>query len=160
VPDLYQGAEFWDQSLVDPDNRRPVDFAARQRALRQNVAPAELWKTWQTGEVKQAVIARTLALRRELPTLFAKGDYTKLEAEGAMAQHILAFSRSEGKRRIVVAVTRLAAPLLPEPAWGNTTLTLPGALWTDVFSGGRVSEAQIMAKSLFSDFPLALLRSL
>ena len=165
VPDLYQGAEFWDQSLVDPDNRRSVDFAARERALRQSVSPAELLKTWASGAVKQSVIARTLALRREWPTLFAKGDYTKLEAEGAMAQHILAFSRGEGKSRIVVAVTRLAAkclehaPLLPAAAWGDTTLTLPGALWMDIFSGIRVTGEGVQAKDLFSAFPIALLRS-
>ena len=165
VPDLYQGAEFWDQSLVDPDNRRPVDFSARQMALQQGAAPVELLKTWQSGAVKQAVIARTLALRREMPTLFAAGDYTKREAEGAMAPHILAFSRSAGTSRIVVAVTRLAAkflddaPLLPAEAWGDTTLTLPGASWTDIFSGIRVTGATIRAESSFSVFPLALLRS-
>jgi (1->4)-alpha-D-glucan 1-alpha-D-glucosylmutase len=165
VPDLYQGAEVWDQSLVDPDNRRPVDFAARQRTLRQGAPPAELLKTWANGAVKQAVIARTLALRRELPTLFAKGAYAKLEAEGVMAPHILAFTRSEGKRQIVVAVTRLAArflddaPLLPAAAWSDTALTLPGGLWTDVFSGRYVTEARIEAKTLFADLPIALLRS-
>jgi (1->4)-alpha-D-glucan 1-alpha-D-glucosylmutase len=169
VPDLYQGAEFWDQSLVDPDNRRPVDFAARQRVLRQGAPPVELLKTWQSGAVKQAVIARTLALRRELPVLFAQGGYAKLEAEGAMAPHILAFTRGEGERRIIVAVTRLAArfldgaPLLPASAWSDTTLPLPegpsGAAWTDIFSGVQVAGETVEAKTLFADFPVALLRS-
>jgi (1->4)-alpha-D-glucan 1-alpha-D-glucosylmutase len=165
VPDLYQGAEFWDQSLVDPDNRRPVDFAARQAALRQGATPAELLTTWASGAAKQAVVARTLALRREWPSLFAKGGYAKLEAEGAMAPHILAFTRSEGERRIVVAVTRLAArfledaPVLPAAAWSDTALTLPGAPWTDIFSGMPVTGPRLEAKVLFADFPVALLRS-
>ncbi len=166
VPDLYQGAEFWDQSLVDPDNRRPVDFVARQAALRHGAPPAELLKTWQSGAVKQAVIARTLALRREMPVLFAKGGYAKLEAEGAMAPHSLAFTRSEGKRRIVVAVTRLAArflhdaPLLPAEAWGDTMFTLPGALWTDIFTGKHLAGPRVQAKTLFADFPIAVLKLL
>ncbi len=164
VPDLYQGAEFWDQSLVDPDNRRPVDFAAREAALRQNAEPAALLKDWQSGAVKQAVIARALALRREWPDLFAQGGYAKLEAEGEMAPHILAFTRSAGKRRIVVAVTRLAAkhldgaPLLPAAGWGDTALTLPGALWTDVFGDGQVTGDKILARRLFGDLPIALLK--
>jgi (1->4)-alpha-D-glucan 1-alpha-D-glucosylmutase len=165
VPDLYQGTEFWDQSLVDPDNRRPVDFRARQEALQQDTPPAALLKTWQSGAVKQAVIARALRLRQEFPALFAKGDYIKLEAEGAMAPHSLAFSRGEGKQRIVVAVTRLAtkflsdAPLLPAAAWADTTLTLPGGNWTDVFRGIRVTGETIQATTLFPDLPIALLRS-
>ncbi|HVE21032.1 MAG TPA: malto-oligosyltrehalose synthase [Acidocella sp.] len=165
VPDLYQGTEFWDQSLVDPDNRRPVDFAVRQQALRQGLRPAALLESWASGAVKQAVIARTLALRQEWPALFAKGNYIKLEAEGAMAPHILAFSRSENKKQIVVAVTRLAArflgdaPLLPAADWGDTALTLPGALWVDVFGERHVTGARIEAKTLFADFPIALLRS-
>ena len=165
VPDLYQGTDFWDLSLVDPDNRRPVDFAARERALRQGLRPTALLETWASGAVKQAVIARTLALRQEWPALFAKGNYMKLEAEGAMAPHVLAFVRSEGKKQIVVAVTRLAArllgdaPLLPAADWGDTALTLPGALWVDVFEERHVTGARIEAKTLFADFPIALLRS-
>src|SRR6202044_1485249 len=82
VPDLYQGTEFWDQSLVDPDNRRPVDFAQRQATLQTGTSPAEALANWRSGAVKQAIIARALALRASLPELFAQGDYVKLEASG------------------------------------------------------------------------------
>ena len=75
VPDLYQGTEFWDFSLVDPDNRRPVDWAARRAALDAAVPAARLLEHWQDGRVKQAVIAGALALRAARPALFAEGDY-------------------------------------------------------------------------------------
>ncbi len=75
VPDFFQGTEFWDFSLVDPDNRRAVDFAARTRALAEAPAPGSVAGAWRDGRVKQAVIARALALRRAVPELFARGDY-------------------------------------------------------------------------------------
>ena len=98
VPDFFQGTEFWDFSLVDPDNRRPVDFVVRTAALRGGATPAALLETWRDGRVKQAVIARTLALRREGADLFARGDYRPLEATGPLARHVLAFLRVHGDR--------------------------------------------------------------
>jgi (1->4)-alpha-D-glucan 1-alpha-D-glucosylmutase len=166
VPDLYQGAEFWDQSLVDPDNRRPVDFTARQRQLAANGAPAELLANWQSGAVKQAVIARTLALRAEWPALFAEGEYLKLEAEGEMADHILAFARRHGERITVSAVSRLSAqtagpqPLIPPASWGDTRLILPAAGWTDALGSGNIDAQHIPAGQLFADLPIALLRAI
>ena len=165
VPDLYQGTEFWDQSLVDPDNRRPVDFAARQAARLDDPAPADLLADWQDGRVKQAVIARALGYRARHPALFAAGGYVKLEAAGPAAAHVLAFARRHKGRMCVSAVTRLAAglveemPLVPAAAWAETTLTLPGGNWTDMLNGGGLAGETVDAAALFGKLPVALLAS-
>lgn len=96
VPDLYQGAEFWDLSLVDPDNRRPVDYAARQSAGGTS--------DWRSGRVKQAVIAHALNLRREAPELFTDGRLVPLQVTGARADNIVAFAREKGGKRLIVAL--------------------------------------------------------
>jgi len=166
VPDLYQGTEFWDQSLVDPDNRRPVDFFARSAALGVEESPASCLRHWQDGAVKQAIIARVLKLRAELALLFEQGDYQKLEAEGPNAGHVLAFVRRYEGTTIVVAITRLSAPLLgdagiplvPAEIWADTILTLPGAGFGDVLTGKSLPEHQVAVSTLFSDLPVALLR--
>lgn len=171
IPDLYQGTEFWDLSLVDPDNRRPVDWAARIAALRDPVPPASLLGTWRDGRVKQAVIARALALRAEKPGLFARGAYLPLRAEGPRAGHLLAFARREGREVALVLVTRLAAPLLrreslplvPAETWDGTALLLPpaiaGAALRDRLDGGGVpaSGARLAVGALLRDLPVALL---
>ena len=82
IPDLYQGTEFWDFSLVDPDNRRPVDFDARETALTAGAAPAQLMPHWRDGRVKQALIHRVLGLRARAPQLFTLGTYLPLKVEG------------------------------------------------------------------------------
>jgi len=166
VPDLYQGTEYWDQSLVDPDNRRPVDFAARQVSLSANGAPGDLLADWQNGAVKQAIIHRALDLRAEFPLPFAQGDYQKLEAEGPAAAHILAFTRRCKDQMILVAVTRLAArgatdlPLLPRDAWASTTINLPEGHWADILQDGNVSGGALAISRLFRQLPVALLRTI
>ncbi len=107
VPDVYQGAEFWDQSMVDPDNRRPVDFARRIDALTADAPPVALAAHWQDGRVKQAVIRRALAMRREVPDLFARGEYRPVEVTGRLAAHVVAFARSRADAHCVVVVPRL-----------------------------------------------------
>jgi (1->4)-alpha-D-glucan 1-alpha-D-glucosylmutase len=166
LPDLYQGTEFWDQSLVDPDNRRPVDFPRRHAALAEYRPPAELLRSWQTGAIKQAIIARALALRSEQPDLFAEGDYVKLEASGPAAAHLLAFARRYKNRVIVTAVSRLAAnlvnetPLIPMAVWEDTSLNLPGFDWLDALNGGQPHDTDtIPVTALFARLPVALLRS-
>jgi (1->4)-alpha-D-glucan 1-alpha-D-glucosylmutase len=165
VPDLYQGTEFWDQSLVDPDNRRPVDFAQRLATLQANTNPAEALAQWQNGAVKQAIIARALALRAHLPELFASGDYIKLEASGPAAQHILAFARRGKTHSTVTAITRLAAPLVtdiplvPPDAWADTNLTLPDGNWLDVLTGNAISGTKIPVAEIFARLPVSLLRN-
>jgi (1->4)-alpha-D-glucan 1-alpha-D-glucosylmutase len=133
VPDTYQGCELWDLSLVDPDNRRAVDFELRSRSLRQRADPVTLLASWRDGRIKQHVIASTLALRRRHPDPFETGSYEPVEAAGAHADRVVAFVRRTEQTMILVAVPRLVAPLLqdreqpcPAPAaWGDTRLELP-----------------------------------
>ena len=136
VPDLYQGCEYWDFSLVDPDNRRPVDFAARQASLDPGASPEQLLQDWHDGRIKQLVISRTLQLRRRHPRLFTEGRYLPLAVSGAQAQRLLAFAREQDGQWAIVVVPRLAAGLLadsplPQVAaqrWDDTRIELPEAL--------------------------------
>ena len=160
VPDIYQGTELWDQSLVDPDNRRPVDYAQRGRLLRglarrrpgRRLA-AELLETKADGRIKLYLTSRALACRAAYPDLFARGDYIPLAAEGAAADHVVAFARRDAENefitvvpRLVVGLTRkeLVDPIGPE-VWGDTRLLLPdaepGTRYRDVFSGETVKTA-------------------
>lgn len=133
VPDLYQGTEFWDFSLVDPDNRRPVDFALRQQQLDIHAPAPALLDDWRSGAIKQAVIARTLAIRAEHPVLFARGRYQPLHVTGPHADRVLAFAREWQGQWAVVVAPRLSAPLLQNSAlplinpreWADTRLELP-----------------------------------
>ncbi|QBQ98672.1 malto-oligosyltrehalose synthase [Paraburkholderia pallida] len=131
VPDLYQGTELWDLSLVDPDNRRPVDFALRAAALDQG-APATKLAQWRDAHVKQATIAHLLALRARAPELLREGEYWPLEVRGALAAHALAFARRHGNTWAVVISTRHAAallegdlPLVESTRWDGTAVVLP-----------------------------------
>ena len=133
VPDLYQGTEFWDFSLVDPDNRRPVNFALRQQQLDIHAPAPALLDDWRSGAIKQAVIARTLAMRAEHPVLFARGRYQPLHVTGPHADRVLAFAREWQGQWAVVVAPRLSAPLLQNSAlplinpreWADTHLELP-----------------------------------
>jgi (1->4)-alpha-D-glucan 1-alpha-D-glucosylmutase len=141
IPDLYQGCEFWDFSLVDPDNRRAVDWPARRVALEQGTAPDALLPDWRDGRIKQAVLARALALRARHPALSGPGAYLPLSAEGPRAQNVLAFMRRASGRdapMVVAIVTRLPAallgpgattPLVREDDWEGTQLRLPRETW-------------------------------
>jgi (1->4)-alpha-D-glucan 1-alpha-D-glucosylmutase len=130
VPDLYQGTEYWDFSLVDPDNRRPVDFAARAASLKKDVPPAALLAHWRDGRVKQAVIARALRLRKAAPGLFTQGSYVPLKIEGPAKHHALGFARIHDGYAAIVLVTRLPGSLpqgegLPVPDWKGTYAVIP-----------------------------------
>ena len=113
VPDFYQGTETWDLSLVDPDNRRPVDFASRAGgAGRRMPTPdwPELASHWTDGRIKLALTHRLLSLRNEMPALFRDGAYEPVEVTGPHREHILAFRRSAGRDRVVVAVGAALRP--------------------------------------------------
>jgi (1->4)-alpha-D-glucan 1-alpha-D-glucosylmutase len=135
VPDLYQGNEFWDFSLVDPDNRRPVDYAAREHALQEPLPPVELLANWRDGRIKQALIAQVLNLRAEHAELFRRGTYQALEVLGNQAHNVLAFAREhEGKQAIVIVPIRCATllensavPQVDALRWGDTRVVLPFA---------------------------------
>lgn len=145
VPDLYQGCEWWDFSLVDPDNRRPVDFDARQRALAQAVALEELLEHWRDGRIKQRIIRCALAERAARPTLFCGGGYRALRPRGELARHAFGFAREHAGDAALAVAARFSAglagerPTIPVERWGDTTLELPKPLrnrrWRCAFTG-------------------------
>jgi (1->4)-alpha-D-glucan 1-alpha-D-glucosylmutase len=161
VADFYQGVEFWDLSLVDPDNRRPVDFAARAASLDSlmpliegNVTPArrrqwmsELVRSWTDGRLKLFVTAAALRMRRSNAELFLLGDYVPLQPRGEWADCVVAFVRRHAGQAVLVAAPRLVAALcrgkrqLPVGAvWGNTTLELPRELATETWRDGLTGQ--------------------
>lgn len=170
VPDLYQGTEFWDLSLVDPDNRRPVDWAAREVALDAAMSPASAIQHWQDGRVKQAVIGMALRCRREVASLFAQGSYEPLEVAGPRSAHVLGFRRQWGDAEAIIVTTRLPATLLGREtrpwvapsAWHGTTIRLAAdtaAGWRDAMTGtmhaGR--DGGLAVAQLLSELPICLL---
>ena len=170
VPDLYQGNEFWDFSLVDPDNRRAVDYAARRAALDDSTSLAELLQNWRDGRVKQTLISRVLDCRSAHPDLFSRGAYLPLTIKGRHADKVMAFARlGDGQRAIVVA-PRLActllgnspSPLIPAQNWDDTRVVLPFALSTancsGLFGDAAVSSSRELAlSSLLAEFPVNVL---
>jgi (1->4)-alpha-D-glucan 1-alpha-D-glucosylmutase len=168
VPDIYQGGELWDFSLVDPDNRRPVDWDLRRSLLADIAATpaAEVvrhWaQHWQDGREKLFVTQRLLALRRAYPALFAEGDYQPLECDGERSGHLCAFARRHGDCAVVVAVPRLVYHLYRDggtPDWGRTEIALPSATgWADWLTGRRLDDGdRVPAARLFADFPVSVL---
>ncbi|HYQ69370.1 malto-oligosyltrehalose synthase [Actinophytocola sp.] len=145
VPDVYQGTELFDLSLVDPDNRRPVDYALRRELL------ARLEDGWlpavdDTGAAKLHVVRQALTLRRERPELFT--GYRPLTAQGPAARHVLAFSR---RPELVVVATRLPLSL---DGWGDTVLPLGPGAWRDLLTGDDAAES---LGEMLSRYPVALL---
>lgn len=167
VPDLYQGTEDWDLSLVDPDNRRPVDFALRQRWLDDTTPWSALLAGWRSGQVKARLIARLLQLRAELPELFARGDYRPVLVEGLPVGQVLAFRRQYGEATLVVAVPRglaascldAALPLLPASCWQGGSLALPDGRYRHLPDDRvlTVSGGQVALTELFAHSPVAVL---
>lgn len=170
VPDLYQGNEFWDFSLVDPDNRRPVDYASRQQALQQPFNLPDLLANWRDGRIKQALIARTLNLRAEHAELFRHGTYQALDIIGSQAHRVLGFVREwEGKRAIVIVPIRCApllensaVPHVDAPQWGDTRINLPSTTAEEnlkgLFSSATVTKhKELLISDALGDFPVNLI---
>jgi (1->4)-alpha-D-glucan 1-alpha-D-glucosylmutase len=112
VPDFYQGTEFWDTSLVDPDNRRPVDFEQRARALATHETNwSTLASQWQDGRIKFALTRELLALRQKFADLLRSGSYEPLQMTGRHAAHVIVFTRTLRREQVVVAIGRHFAPL-------------------------------------------------
>ncbi|RAV15796.1 malto-oligosyltrehalose synthase [Mycolicibacterium sp. GF69] len=143
VPDIYQGTELWEDSLVDPDNRRPVDYQARRQALGAMRHP------------KLRVVTAALAVRRDRPATFLQGGYTPVLADGPAAAHLVAFLRGGPGDGVLTAVTRHSVRL-SESGWGDTAVTLPPGLWTDRI-GGRRHSGRVLAAELFTELPVVLL---
>lgn len=159
VPDLYQGSELWDLSLVDPDNRRPVDYQLRADLLPE-AASGDIARLWASGDdaglTKLAVVQRALALRARRPGSFGegrRGAYRPLLASGPAREHVVAFCRGGN---VVTAVTRWPMRLDRAGGWGQSVLELPEGMWKDVFCGGTWS-GRVPLAGLFSGLPVALL---
>jgi (1->4)-alpha-D-glucan 1-alpha-D-glucosylmutase len=159
VPDLYQGTEVWDLSLVDPDNRRPVDYGFRRQMLEEirqlsgtGVGPAVMARSGD-GMPKMWVIYSALQLRRQHPEWFgAEAAYTPLVAEGIRAEHVLGYLRGNTVATVVPRwVTKLGG------AWRDTSILLPEGIWTNRLTGARVHGGRVALKTLLRDFPVALL---
>jgi len=168
VPDLYQGTELWDFSLVDPDNRRPVDFTLRKQLLEevQTESTEALLKTWQDGRIKMSITSRLLRLRQIAPALFGAGSYYSFYANGELADCCVAFSRELDSRMILVIAPRFTTRLgTPESglAWKETELlfdkTLPAMV--DQLTG-RTLKAGLDTLPLNSldAFPFAVFHNL
>lgn len=150
APDVYQGGELWDYSLVDPDNRREVDFDLRSRSLAA-IRSGELPAVDQTGAAKLLVTHRALVLRRDRPELFEA--YRPLPAFGEAAAHVVAVDRGGA----IAVATRLPATLADGGGWRETELHLPGGTYVDQFTGRRFDGPRIRLAELLATYPVALL---
>lgn len=153
VPDVYQGSELWEQSLVDPDNRRPVDYGRRAELLRDvrlGVRPERPTKLDDEGAAKLLLTHLALTVRRERPELFA--GYTPLVASGEAADHVLAYDRGG----VVAVGTRLPVGLERRGGWGGTTVALPPGRWRDRLTG-HVHTGEVAVADLLGSLPVALL---
>ncbi|HYD95889.1 MAG TPA: malto-oligosyltrehalose synthase [Noviherbaspirillum sp.] len=173
VPDLYQGTDFWDFSLVDPDNRRPVDYALRMAALDEKRPASGATggiEEWRSGRIKQQVIRHSLQLRAQDPDLFGRGEYLPLETEGALAAHVVAFSRRLADRAAIVLAVHLPAhilaqdgtPVVPAARWLDTTVRIAdtgSSTWKEVYSGRtvRAQEGRLTLSEVLDQLPVALL---
>ncbi|HEX6710030.1 MAG TPA: malto-oligosyltrehalose synthase [Rubrobacter sp.] len=182
VPDVYQGNDIWDFSLVDPDNRRPVDFELRKSLLAElrELDPSEIRTlledgVWQDGRPKLYIIWKALAMRRERSELFRDGGYMALQISGESNEHLVAFARRHGNEVAITVAPRLCAKmmdadgsLLPDPAaWGDTSILLPDGLaaYSNVLTGEvvvaeeRNGAMSLHVGSLLRNFPVALLET-
>ena len=173
VPDIYQGAELWELSLVDPDNRRPVDFEERTRLLASEAptSPADLINDWRNGAIKLRVVNAALCERDTAPSLFARGSYVPLDVTGAEAGRAISFLRArDGSAAIAIAPVRARAllgnsdvPLVPAARWKDTAVKLPpeqaGKKWRNVLTGEPVTinDGAIEMAHVLARFPVALL---
>jgi (1->4)-alpha-D-glucan 1-alpha-D-glucosylmutase len=183
APDFYQGTELWDLNLVDPDNRRPVDFAKRRILLDELKRGEEtdlggllcdLLSNWQDGRVKLYLIYKTLKFRSEHRDLLQTGDYLPLYAAGKFREYICAFARRLNNHWIVVAAPRLLARITPpgrwplgQPVWENAVLSLPHGTpdrWHNILTGETLSACETKRRQkglplhqIFKTCPVALI---
>ncbi len=173
IPDFYQGTELWDLNLVDPDNRRPVNFQKRQEVLSKiaELVPSKapsLLKSHSDGKAKLYAIYKALELRRKLKELFNEGTYLPLAVNGASKSNVVAFMRNKGSFSVIVVVPRFVSGLIKaqdawaSAKWADTSISLPQAapsIWKDVFTDAPIrSEAGwLPVKDVLGAFPVALL---
>jgi (1->4)-alpha-D-glucan 1-alpha-D-glucosylmutase len=177
VPDFYQGTELWDLTLVDPDNRHPVDYEERSGSMTALAAAAdvdELFANRRNGRIKQFTTARALATRASHRAVYEEGEYLPLEAVGPRRDCLFAFARRIGDRMAITCVPRLIATLTPDASvppfggvWADTRILVPdsGATFANVFTGATIGARDedgvpaLAAASVFERFPVALLVS-
>jgi (1->4)-alpha-D-glucan 1-alpha-D-glucosylmutase len=168
VPDIYQGTEIWDDSLVDPDNRRPIDYGLRREMLAQieKMSPNELMQCWPDGRIKMRLTQGLLNLRGENPELFREGNYESLNFGGAFADCAIGFARRHGDRAIIVIVPRLSSQVGFPPVgdrWQDTHVLLSSQLTglRDVFCDRelRVKNSQLRLTEAMSQLPFAVFRN-
>lgn len=155
VPDTYQGTELWDLSMVDPDNRRPVDFALRSGMLGSTKTPAALWETRASGEIKLHLLHQLITIRNRYPEIFAYGDYIPLQTEGRYKEHLVVFMRKYKNNSIFVAVQVNHS----NKHWDDTKIILPDdapVTWEDLLTGGTT---EINSRKFLPDSVPALFRS-
>jgi len=177
VPDFYQGTEFWDFSLVDPDNRRPVNYAKRKSSLREirqrslSDLPeliTELLATMEDGRIKQFLVYQVLNLRHRIPLLFEEGDYLALEASGPGKDHVIAYARRHKDSYAITVAPRCLAGWIQEGTlplgdnvWQETYLKLPmpdQVGWQDMLSGAHLSGgSKVAIGSILNRLPVSLL---
>ena len=180
VPDIYQGTELWDLSLVDPDNRRPVDYVLRRKLLAELEAldPADASSllregAWQDGRPKLYLTCKALKFRRGYPEIFENGDYLPLQVSGGRADHVVAFARRSGDRVAIIVVPRLCSALIDDSglhfrrdAWGDTRVVLPEDIAVPLHSALIGESAEpierdrttfLPVSELLRSFPVALL---
>jgi (1->4)-alpha-D-glucan 1-alpha-D-glucosylmutase len=154
IPDFYQGSELWNLSLVDPDNRRPVDYALRRRLLAEleGMTPEEIWRRIDDGLPKLWVIRQTLKLRRERRLFAPEDDYRPLDCRGTKSRHVVAFARGD---RAVTVVPRLVLKL--GGSWGDSTVELPPGRWHHTFTDEIFNGGELRVANLLKRFPVAML---
>jgi (1->4)-alpha-D-glucan 1-alpha-D-glucosylmutase len=154
VPDMYQGGELWDFSLVDPDNRRPVDYALRSRLLAEmrGMDVKQVMGRVEEGLPKLWVVQRALQLRRERPEWFgAEAAYAPVAVEGTQSERVIAYRRGE---RVVTVVPRWSHAA---EAWGETVVAVPAGRWRNRLTGAEVVGGRMQMSALLVEFPVALL---
>jgi (1->4)-alpha-D-glucan 1-alpha-D-glucosylmutase len=188
VPDFYQGTEIWDFSLVDPDNRRPVDYERRIKMLEglknreSGTSPSELTRELiinkEDGMIKLYLIYKSLNCRKIKRELFEKGDYVPLESVGEKAYHVCVFARRFGDSAALIAVPRFLTKLIQKPeifplgneVWKDSFIAIPfekeGARYRNVFTGEIVSieihngAIALFVSDIFMNFPVALMEKI
>lgn len=173
IPDTYQGTELWDFSMVDPDNRRPVNYEHCARYLdeltkKRDADPLSLWEQRYNGKIKLWLSSQLQELRKEAPEVFTGGAYIPLKVSGKYKNHIIAFARIHTEQRYLIALPLNIAELAKEQAcspneidWANTEIALPDTLpmqWKSVFGGSLLKATKITIREVFKDLPLAILK--
>ncbi|MCF0057072.1 malto-oligosyltrehalose synthase [Dyadobacter sp. CY356] len=176
IPDVYQGCELWDFSLVDPDNRRPVDFQKRQEFLTdlenyddQPRLLEKLWENRHNAQIKLWLTNQLFQLRKENPALFAEGTYVNLDVEGTYKNHVLAFARIY-KQTVLITIVPLHTAIICEEQmkelfeldWKDTVIKLPSGVnseWENLFTTTKTEyQDQIPVSDLFKSFPVCILK--